>query len=536
METETLFKDALAGIFSAKLELRKIAQRLSRHDRTILHIASKDGSLEQVRYILKEFADNNILMKLDSNQETALHLAAFYGHTEVVKLLIEAAQCLLPASGDVSFETFVRQPNTSRNTALHLAVANGSLGCARLLVEADKEDRHIPNCQGEPPVYLAAKLGYNKIVKMICETCTAPSLSGPDDGSTALHAAIKMLPRGRTPLHYAAFHKFDSVLAGIIEKQKLVGYQSVYGYQVPTPLCVAATEGHISTVKQLMTLLPWSCSQANHQGQNILHIAAFNRNKEMVRCILKYCPKDCINKIINDKDENGDTPLHLLISQGCFVPELINHKEADTLARNNQNWTPFDMLYSQDRVKGDQESLVPPIIRSRKEAKFKRAKKRVMKEELEVYRTRTNTQIIVTALITTVTFTVGFTLPGGYHQSGEDDQGLAVLSKKSLFTAFMVTDAVALLLSTSSLFLYFISTMYQTPHRVSQLNAASTGLNIISIITMMLTFLTGSYLVLSDSPALAVSVCVIICLFFLLVIVLSILMLYDRKKEKDDEV
>lgn len=220
--------------------------------------------------------------------------------------------------------------------------------------------------------------------------------------------------------------------------------------------------------------------------------------------------------------------------KGKSYPEESDIEDNQQPMQDNQKWT-FWRNSRQVKLKTE-ESLVPPIIRSRKEAKFKRAKKRVMKEELEVYRTRTNTQIIVTALITTVTFTVGFTLPGGYHQSGEDDQGLAVLSKKSLFTAFMVTDAVALLLSTSSLFLYFISTMYQTPHRVSQLNAASTGLNIISIITMMLTFLTGSYLVLSDSPALAVSVCVIICLFFLLVIVLSILMLYDRKKEKDDEV
>ena len=118
---------------------------------------------------------------------------------------------------------------------------------------------------------------------------------------------------------------------------------------------------------------------------------------------------------------------------------------------------------------------------------------KLVKDDLERYRQRTNTQIIVTALITTVTFTVGFTLPGGYHQSGEPDQGLALLSRKTAFKAFMVSDALALVLSTSSLFFYFTASMSDDPLQVSKLNAVSTVLNIVSIIGMMLTFITGTY-------------------------------------------
>lgn len=77
------------------------------------------------------------------------------------------------------------------NTALHLAVTNGHMAIAMLLVEADPSDNHVPNGNGDTPVYLAAKLGYNHLVKMICTTCTAPSLA-----TTALHAAIMKLPQG----------------------------------------------------------------------------------------------------------------------------------------------------------------------------------------------------------------------------------------------------------------------------------------------------------------------------------------------------
>lgn len=123
-------------------------------------------------------------------------------------------------------------------------------------------------------------------------------------------------------------------------------------------------------------------------------------------------------------------------------------------------------------------------------------------------------------------------MPGGHHQNGEPSQGLVLLSKKTAFNAFMVSDALALVLSTSSLFLYFIASMYDDPHQVSKLNAASTVLNIVSVIGMMLTFVTGTYVVLSHSPALAIAICLICCFFFILVIFQLIKLIYDRRLEK----
>lgn len=165
--------------------------------------------------------------------------------------------------------------------------------------------------------------------------------------------------KGWTALHYAAYYKYDSILDDILD---LVGRYEVstehssgsesrvplgqsVGMKVATPLCIAAQEGHVSTLIKLMLSLPHLCADVNIEDQNILHIAAGKNIKEMVKCILTYCPSDYTTRILNQKDVNGDTPLHLLIKNGCFVPELINHKDVDTMARNNRNWTPFDMLY-----------------------------------------------------------------------------------------------------------------------------------------------------------------------------------------------
>lgn len=63
-----------------------------------------------------------------------------------------------------------------------------------------------------------------------------------------------------------------------------------------------------------------------------------------------------------------------------------------------------------------------------------------MKDELNRYRQRINAQMIVTALITTVTFTVDFTMPSGYHQDGDLKEMAVFSEKKEAFIAFMISD------------------------------------------------------------------------------------------------
>ncbi|WOG86482.1 hypothetical protein DCAR_0205691 [Daucus carota subsp. sativus] len=444
-----------------------------------------------------------------------------------------------------------------RNTALHVAVLNGNVAIVKLLVEADPSDRHIQNYEGKTPIYIAAEKGYLAIIKEICTACTAQSLEGPGGSASALHALIKNMQdsvlgllkgrkhlvtfseaEGWTPLHYAAYHEFVSILGPLIEAQKDVGYQFVYRDMVSTPFHVAVEHGYTSTVIQLVKLWPSTSSAytaVNKDSQNILHLAAAKNNKNMVQGILKHCPQKYKDQLLQQQDVNGDTPLHLLISNGCFVPELIEHKGLNTMVKNKKSWTPRDMLYSKDDIIAEQK-----ILAEKKDFIFDKytkilidEKNAQMKKDLERYKKRTNTQIVVSALITTVTFTVGFTMPGGLHQSGEVDEGLVILSKKTAFNAFMVSDALALLLSTCSLFLYFLESMYEDPRQVSKLNAASTGLNIVSVMAMMLTFITGTYVVLSHSPAIAITVCLIGSFFFLFVIVLLIKMIYDRQVKRN---
>ena len=66
------------------------------------------------------------------------------------------------------------------------------------------------------------------------------------------------------------------------------------------------------------------------------------------------------------------------------------------------------------------------------------------------------TLIVMATLVATVTFTTAFTLPGGVQSEGPH-QGMAVLTRKAAFKAFIVTDSVAMTTSMTTTVILFTS-------------------------------------------------------------------------------
>ena len=109
---------------------------------------------------------------------------------------------------------------------------------------------------------------------------------------------------------------------------------------------------------------------------------------------------------------------------------------------------------------------------------------------------RGETHLIVSALITTITFAAGFTLPGGYK-----DDGKAILSKKAAFKAFIATDTIAMLSSLFAVFLHFFMTMH-TEKFLEKHWLWAFFLTMIGMGGMSIAFATGIYAVLPHSSAL----------------------------------
>ncbi|XP_074357005.1 uncharacterized protein LOC141696779 isoform X1 [Apium graveolens] len=310
MDKDTLFAAAIAGDADVIAHLEMQADRLlTRDDETILHIESRNGNTNWVRFILRNFSNKNLLTKLTRQKYTALHFAIYRGHTEVAEVITEAARRHLP---ETSFQAFLRQADEDMDTALHAAVMKGSIEILKLLVESDPTHKHEQNSKGKTPIHIAAENGYTDIVKVLCTTCTAPlNLDGPGS-STALHAAIKkdndiievveaLIDAARRHLPKASFQAFLR-----------------HGDEdMETPLHYAVTEGNVAIVKLLVEADPTDPHIQNNDGKTPMYIAVEKGLKDIVEIISTTCTSPSLD------GPDGSTALHAAIKDGNHDIDVV---------------------------------------------------------------------------------------------------------------------------------------------------------------------------------------------------------------------
>ncbi|KAA8527709.1 hypothetical protein F0562_035423 [Nyssa sinensis] len=178
--------------------------------------------------------------------------------------------------------------------------------------------------------------------------------------------------------------------------------------------------------------------------------------------------------------------------------------------------TPSSLGFNKRDLKSAGATLGPRnvITRDKDEMKMKE-KYRVHEKFLPVDIKRTaDTWLIVAALIATVTFAAGFTVPGGYDGNGGPDQGMAVLTRKAAFKAFVICDTIAMMFSACAVFIHFIAADDANKHKLIKHYTSAYCLTIIAMGAMMVAFMTGLYTVLAHSPGLAISLCIISCSSF----------------------
>ncbi|KAI7981776.1 Ankyrin repeat-containing protein NPR4 [Camellia lanceoleosa] len=101
------------------------------------------------------------------------------------------------------------------------------------------------------------------------------------------------------------------------------------------------------------------------------------------------------------------------------------------------------------------QDFIPKLKKTRRENRGKeepkfRERRKVLVEENN---RRAQTHLIVATLIATVTFAVGFTMPGRYDSNQGPEQGMPVLLRAVAFKAFVITNTIAMICSISARFL-----------------------------------------------------------------------------------
>ncbi|KAM9230712.1 ankyrin repeat and sterile alpha motif domain-containing protein 1B isoform 8-T8 [Dugong dugon] len=119
---------------------------------TALHCAAQYGHSEVVAVLLEELTDPTIR---NSKLETPLDLAALYGRLRVVKMIVSAHPNLMSC-------------NTRKHTPLHLAARNGHKAVVQVLLEAGMD----VSCQTEKgsALHEAALFGKVDVVRVLLET------------------------------------------------------------------------------------------------------------------------------------------------------------------------------------------------------------------------------------------------------------------------------------------------------------------------------------------------------------------------------
>jgi hypothetical protein len=186
-----------------------------------LHLAAYFGHEAVVKLLLEKGADFEAKNSIFS--ATPLCLAAENGHEAVVKLLLKKGA------------DFEAQNSTFSETPLCLAAENGHEAVVKLLL--DKGADFEPKDQDGPiPLSYAVSSGHTAIVKLLLDKGADPEVKD-DDGRTplslaaedGLEAVVKLLldegadfeakdQRGQTPLSWAARNGHEAVVKLLLDK------------------------------------------------------------------------------------------------------------------------------------------------------------------------------------------------------------------------------------------------------------------------------------------------------------------------------
>ncbi|KAJ0014570.1 hypothetical protein Pint_21265 [Pistacia integerrima] len=192
-----LFKAAVEGnVVPFRKERQNFEQVVTQLRDTILHVNIKSQNEAMASTIFVYQILNicpSLLLQVNANGDTPLHVAAKFGHSAMVEILFQHSRAQPGASQSGGLNPvweMLKMTNKEENAALHEAVLYGSLEVVKVLTrEGDPDFSYSANSYGETPLYLAAARGSPGIVVAILGSCRAVAHGGPG-GKTALHAAV----------------------------------------------------------------------------------------------------------------------------------------------------------------------------------------------------------------------------------------------------------------------------------------------------------------------------------------------------------
>ncbi|KAF8007964.1 hypothetical protein BT93_K1833 [Corymbia citriodora subsp. variegata] len=437
-----------------------------------LYEATKEGEVEKFIDALEKVSESRklalllIFDQVTPSGKSLLHVAVSSGKDDVIDLILN------------HFPKTVTRKDSSENTPLHIAVQDGRLSATKKLinVETDLEIIYWKNKNSISPLHLAAEIGNMEILRLLLEAYErdeayaakiqdmSPVLAALKDRKSGIwKEIINRLPKllhmkgedGGTPLHYAASVGNVEAVEFLLSECSYLALQTDKNGSYP--IHIACESGHVDTIRALVKKWPDLTEIKNRKGQNILHIAAKCGNKRAVRHILKRCGEPVIiETLVNSKDVDGNTPLHLASMHNHWrvLGSLTKNRRIDLQLLNNDNLTALDVAMepqsfsvNDPALRGGEILIKAGVLRSK--VRDLQSPRGQSSGASKPYRAKwvddeINARLVVATLVASVTFTAGFTLPGGYNPSDKKDPGRATMLKNGLFQLFVISDVLAM--------------------------------------------------------------------------------------------
>ncbi|XP_060671400.1 protein ACCELERATED CELL DEATH 6-like [Ziziphus jujuba] len=239
--------------------------------------------------------------------------------------------------------------------------------------------------------------------------------------------------------------------------------------------------------------------------------------------------KNAFSNLLNEKDEQRNTPLHhIAISLNKHrLHDLIHHPRVDKMAFNKDNQNALD-LASATKTFAVRKNRFKTCLQKHglrldiricthlndEEEEDEENKKDV--SSISKFEKATDANLIVATLIATVTFTAGFTVPGGFFSEKGTLQGTPILGNSLAFKTFMIMDTIAMVLSSSVVFIHLFLRTTADKSRLSSHFVTAFLLTSLAMAAMVVAFVTATYAILGYSKALSVVTCVMGLSFFIL--------------------